>query len=255
MDCLSWFNMVEILVLIKQVPDTNAKIEIKDGKADLSMVKWITSPYDEYALEVALQHKEAVGGTVTALTLGPARCDKILKDAKALGVDNIARIDVPEGYLDSFSVQSMLAEACNSLGAEIIYCGKAAADTNAGSTGPGVAEKLGWPSVANVTNIIFGESSLELMQPSFEGQAKIGVNLPAVITCDKGMGEPRRANVKGIMMAKRANVDLIGVETVGGNTSVVGHASPPDKPPGKSFDGSEHVSTVVKLLRDEANVI
>ena len=97
MDCLSWFNMVEILVLIKQVPDTNAKIEIKDGKADLSMVKWITSPYDEYALEVALQHKEAVGGNVTALTLGPARCDKILKDAKALGVDNIARIDVPEG--------------------------------------------------------------------------------------------------------------------------------------------------------------
>ena len=123
--------MVEIVVLIKQVPDTNAKIEIKDGTADLSMIKWITSPYDEYALEIALQHKEAVGGNVTALTLGPNRCDKILKDAKALGVDGIARIDVPEGYLDSFSVQSMLAEACRSLGAEIIYCGKAAADTNA----------------------------------------------------------------------------------------------------------------------------
>ena len=145
--------MVEIVVLIKQVPDTNAKIEIKDSTADLSMIKWITSPYDEYALEVALQHKEAVGGNVTALTLGPNRCDKILKDAKALGVDGITRIDVPDGYLDSFSVQSMLAEACKSLGAEIIYCGKAAADTNAGSTGPGVAEKLGWPSISNVTDL------------------------------------------------------------------------------------------------------
>ena len=247
--------MVEIVVLIKQVPDTNAKIEIKDGKADLSMIKWITSPYDEYALEIALQHKEAIGGTVTALTLGPARCDKILKDAKALGVDNIARIDVDEDYLDSFSVQSMLAQACKSLGAGMIYCGKAAADTNAGSTGPGVAEKLGWPSIANVTHVDFGESSLELMQPSSEGQAKMEVNLPVVVTCDKGMGEPRRANVKGIMMAKRAIVNLIDVENVEGNTSVLSHASPPAKPPGKSFEGSEHVPAVVKLLRDEANVI
>ena len=73
--------MVEIVVLIKQVPDTNAKIEIKDGTADLSMIM-ITSPYDEYALEIALQHKEAVGGNVTALTLGPNRCDKILKMQK-----------------------------------------------------------------------------------------------------------------------------------------------------------------------------
>ncbi|MED5485614.1 MAG: electron transfer flavoprotein subunit beta/FixA family protein [Candidatus Thermoplasmatota archaeon] len=247
--------MVEIVVLVKQVPDTNAKIEIKDGRADLSMIKWITSPYDEYALEVALQHKEAVGGSVTALTLGPARCDKTLKDAKALGVDKIARIDVDEGYVDSFSVQSMLAEACKSLGAEVVYCGKAAADTNAGSTGPGVAEKLGWASVANVTKVVFADNSLELMQPAPEGQAKIGVNLPAVITCDKGMGEPRRANVKGIMMAKRAVVDLIDTGNFEGNTSVIEHTSPPQKPPGKSYEGSEHVSEVVKLLRDEANVI
>lgn len=247
--------MVEIVVLIKQVPDTNAKIEIKDGRADLSMVKWITSPYDEYALEVALQHKEAIGGTVTALTLGPVRCDKTLKDAKALGVDKIARIDVSEEYVDSSSVQSMLASACKSLGAEVVYCGKAAADTNAGSTGPGVAEKLGWPSVANVTSIIFEVNNLELMQPSSDGQAKLGVDLPVVVTCDKGMGEPRRANVKGIMMAKRAVVELIEVEKIEGNTSVIEHSAPPQKPPGKSFDGPEHVPTVVKFLRDEANVI
>ena len=209
--------MVEIVVLIKQVPDTNAKIEVKDGRVDLSMIKWITSPYDEYALEVALQHKEAIGGSVTALTLGPVRCDKILKDAKALGVDKIARIDVNDGYMDSSSVQSMLAAACNLLGAEVVYCGKAAADTNAGSTGPGVAQTLGWPSVANVTSITFEENNLQLMQPSPEGQAKIGVDLPVVVTCDKGMGEPRRANVKGIMMAKRAVVEMIDVANMEGN--------------------------------------
>ena len=247
--------MVEIVVLVKQVPDTNAKIEVKDGRTDLSMVKWITSPYDEYALEVALRHKEASGGTVTALTLGPARCEKVLKDSKALGVDNIARIDIEEGYVDSASVQSMLAEACKSIGAEVIYCGKAAADTNAGSTGPGVAEKLGWPSVTNATSVSFGESSLEIVQPSSEGQAKIGVNLPVVVTCDKGMAEPRRANVKGIMMAKRAIVENIAVQSIDGNTTLVAHSMPPQKPPGKSYDGSENVPEVVKLLRDEANVI
>ena len=248
-------KMVEIIVLIKQVPDTNAKIEIKDGKADLSTVKWVTSPYDEYALEIALKHKEAMGGTITALTLGPIRSEKTLKDAKALGVDKIARIDTGDEYLDSFAVQSMLAEACEKLGAEVIYCGKAAADTNAGSTGPGVAERLGWPSVSNVTSVEFFSDSLDLMQPSFEGQSKIGVNFPVVVTCDKGMGEPRRANVKGIMMAKRAVVELIDVENVMCNTSVSGHFSPPEKPPGKSYDGIEYIPEVVKLLREEANVI
>ena len=248
-------KMVEIVVLIKQVPDTNAKIEIKEGKADLSMIKWITSPYDEYALEIALQHKEATGGNVTALTLGPARTEKILKDAKALGVDKIARVDVNEGYLDSLSVQSMLADACKKLGAEVVYCGKAAADTNAGSTGPGVAQKLGWPSVSNVTKVEFHSESLDVMQPSSVGQSKISVNFPVIVTCDKGMGEPRRANVKGIMMAKRAVVEIIETESVSGNTSVIGHFSPPEKPPGKSYEGHEHIPEVVKLLREEANVI
>lgn len=247
--------MVEIVVLIKQVPDTNAKIEIKENKADLSMIKWITSPYDEYALEIALQHKEAFGGNVTALTLGPQRCEKILKDAKALGVDKIARINTDDLYLDSYSVQSMLAEACKKLGADVVYCGKAAADTNAGSTGPGVAEKLGWPSVSNVTGVEFHSDSLDLMQPSTSGQSKIGVNFPVVVTCDKGMGEPRRANVKGIMMAKRATVEMIDVTTVSNGSEVLGHFPPPEKPPGKSYEGHEHIPEVVRLLREEANVI
>tara|TARA_Y100001980_G_C14555330_1_gene343645 strand:- start:4815 stop:5558 length:744 start_codon:yes stop_codon:yes gene_type:complete len=247
--------MVEIVVLIKQVPDTNAKIEIKGNKADLSMIKWITSPYDEYAMEIALQHKEAHGGNVTALTLGPQRTDKILKDAKALGVDKIARINTDEEYLDSFSVQSMLAEACKKLGAQVVYCGKAAADTNAGSVGPGVAEKLGWPSISNVTKVEFNPDSLEVMQPTSSGQSRIGVNFPVVISCDKGMGEPRRANVKGIMMAKRAVVEMIEVEQVSNMSENLGHFSPPEKPPGKSFDGHEHVPEVVRLLREEANVI
>ena len=84
--------MPNIVVLVKRVPDTNARIVVSGDRVDLSAVKWVISPYDEFAIENALQHKEAAGGSVTALTLGPAGADKVLKDAKAIGVDEIVRV-------------------------------------------------------------------------------------------------------------------------------------------------------------------
>ncbi|MBT4407478.1 MAG: electron transfer flavoprotein beta subunit/FixA family protein, partial [Euryarchaeota archaeon] len=131
--------MPNIVVLVKRVPDTNAKITVSGGSLDLSAVKFVISPFDEYAIEAALRHKEANGGTVTALTLGSDACDKVLKDAKALGVDNLVRL-WNQGWenLDSNGVQSALASAIGDLGSDVVYCGKSAADSNAGSTGPGV---------------------------------------------------------------------------------------------------------------------
>ena len=84
--------MPNIVVLVKRVPDTNARIVVSGDRVDLSAVKWVISPYDEFAIETALKHKESTGGTVTALTLGPSDADKVLKDAKAIGVDEIVRV-------------------------------------------------------------------------------------------------------------------------------------------------------------------
>ena len=248
--------MVEIAVLIKQVPDTSAKIDVRDGIVDLSSVKWITSPYDEFAIEAALQHKESVGGTVTAITLGPESSEKSLKDAKAIGVDNLVRIwNDGWSYMDSNAVQSALSQAVSNIGATVVYCGKSAADTGAGSTGPGVAQRLGWPSLSNIVGIKYESESLEVTQPGPNGQSIIGVNLPALISCDKGMNEPRRANVRGIMMAKKATIEVLADIHSNSTISMVGHSSPPEKPPGKKFEGAENVPDVVKLLRDEANII
>ena len=123
--------MPNIVVLVKRVPDTNARIVINGDRVDLSAVKWVISPYDEFAIETALQHKEAAGGTVTAVTLGPSESDKILKDAKAIGVDDIVRVwDDSWGELDSNAIQSALANAISEIGAEVVYCGKTAADTS-----------------------------------------------------------------------------------------------------------------------------
>jgi electron transfer flavoprotein beta subunit len=248
-------QMVEIVVLVKRVPDTNARIVVDDGKVDLSMVKWVMSPYDEFAIEAALKHREATGGKVTALTLGSGDCDKILKDAKAIGVDELVRVwDDSWAEQDSNSLQTVLCEVILELGAQVVYCGKAAADTGAGSTCPGVAERLGWASISNITDIAF-ENGIKVTCPLEGGSAKVGIPMPAVISCDKGVFKVRKPNVKGIMMAKRAQVEVRSASAPAATVSIISHSLPPQKPKGKKYDSADSAGEVARLLRDEANVI
>ena len=247
--------MSTIVVLVKQVPDTNAKITVQGDRVDLSSVKMEMSPYDSFAIEMALRHKEATGGTVTALTMGGPGTEKILKDAKAMGVDNIVRVwDDSWSELDSNGLQSVLKEAIQGLGANVVYCGKSAADTGAGSTGPGLAERLGWANASNVIGADFGDS-VTVSMPVEAGVAKLTVPLPAVVSCDKGDFKPRKANVKGIMMAKKAKVELMSASAPSASVVVANHSMPAAKPAGKTFEGGSSASQVVQLLRDEANVI
>ena len=251
-----WVNfMPNIVVLVKRVPDTNARILVSGNRVDLSAVKWVISPYDEFAIETALQHKEAEGGTVTALTLGPAESDKILKDAKAIGVDEIVRVwDDSWSDLDSNGIQSALSQAISNLGGEVVYCGKTAADTGAGSTGPGIAEKLGWASVSNITNASFG-GGITVTTPVEGGSANVSISGNAVISCDKGDMKVRKPNVKGIMMAKRAQVSVVSADAPAPSVTIVSQTPPPAKPAGKKFEGGSSAQEVARLLRDEANVI
>ncbi len=245
--------MPNIIVLVKQVPDTNAKIVVNGDRVDLSSVKMVMSPYDEFAVETALKHKEAAGGEVTALTVGGAGAEKILKDAKAIGVDHIVRIDA-EGEMDSNALQSVIAQAVADLGGEVVYCGKSAADTGAGSTGPGLAERMGWASVSNIIGATF-DGGVSVVMPSGGGNAQMSVPLPAVVSCDKGDFKVRKPNVKGIMQAKKASVDVRSIAAPDSTVSVVNHALPPAKPAGKSYQGGAAAAEVAQLLRDEANII
>ena len=246
--------MPNIAVLVKQVPDTNAKIVVQGGdRVDLSGVKMVMSPYDEFAIENALQHREASGGTVTAITVGDAGAEKILKDAKAIGVDELIRIDAAN-EMDSNALQSTLVSAIQSIGAEVVYCGKSAADTGAGSTGPGIAQRMGWASVSNVTDIEF-QSSISVLAPMGGSSARISVSLPLVISCDKGSTKVRKANVKGIMAAKKASVNVMNIDSPASTVTILRHTMPPSKPAGKSFEGGQSANEVARLLREEANVI
>ena len=187
--------------------------------------------------------------------MGGPKTEKILKDAKAMGVDNIVRVwDDSWSELDSNALQSILKEAIESLGANAVYCGKSAADTGAGSTGPGLAERLGWSNASNIIGAEFGDD-VTVSMPVETGVAKISVPLPAVISCDKGDFKPRKANVKGIMMAKRAQVELMTASAPASTVVVANHSMPAAKPAGKTFEGGSSASQVVQLLRDEANVL
>ena len=162
--------------------------------------------------------------------------------------------------LDSNQVASILAAAVEKTGASVVFCGKQAADTNAGSTGPGVAEKLGSGCVTMVSELSGDSSGFLALRPSVTGMERVSVSAPCVIAFDKMSTELRRPNVKGIMMAKKKAIETMSVEDLGidiGSASVtLDNQSPPaEKPAGQKFEGAESVSTVVGKLREEAKVI
>ena len=251
---------MSIAVLVKQVPDTTSKISIANGRVDESSVsKWAISPYDEYALEAALQLKESGFGSLIAITCGPARSAKCLTDAAAVGADELIHVIV-EGNLDSKQIQALLSAAISHSGAEVVLCGKQAADTNSGSTGPGLAKIMGAACVGVVSEVSSEGDALLATRSVSSGLEKVSVHPPCVITFDKGVSELRRPNVRGIMMAKKKEVqvltpDGLGVPLEDSVVSIESHSPPPEKPPGQIFEGADSVPGVVGKLRDEANVI
>tara|TARA_Y100001935_G_scaffold57968_1_gene48505 strand:- start:18116 stop:18871 length:756 start_codon:yes stop_codon:yes gene_type:complete len=247
-------------VLIKQVPDTTAKIDISGGEVDESgIAKWSISPYDEYALESALQMQKDVGATVVAITLGPDRASKSLVDAAAVGADELVHIS-HEGAIGSFALQTALAEAVKRVGADVVLAGKQAADTNAGSTASGVAKILNWPCVGLVSKIDASEGEFEATRSTVAGLERVSVSSPCVFAFDKGEDKLRIPNVRGIMMAKKKPVQKhtmadLEVDASNGGITESSVTYPPQKPPGQKFEGASSAPEVVSRLRDEANVI
>ena len=250
-----------IAVLLKQVPDTTAKIAISGGRVDQdSVAKWSTSPYDEYALEYALQLKESGAGDLVAITCGPSRTAKMLTDAAAVGVDSMLHVLTDTTEMDSTQIQSILVAAIKHCGADVVLCGKQAADTNSGSTGPGVAGLLGAACVGMVSDLSIDGEGFSALRGSPSGNERVVVSKPCLFTFDKAVTELRRPNVKGIMMAKKKVIETVspselGIELGESSVKINAHDSPPEKPPGQKFEGAESVSTVVAKLREEANVI
>ena len=256
------------IVCVTSVPDTASVIKIgPDGKnIDETGIKWIVSPFDEYALEEALQITEAKGGEVTVVTYGPARADAALRDCLARGAHKAVHVIGGETNLgDSFAIASVLAKALDGREYDLVLCGVQGVGTDCSQVGQMLAVLLDLPSVAIVTKLEVGDGSLTAERDVEGAKEVVECPMPALITCQKGLNEPRYAALKGIMAAKKKPVEKIEVASLGIEEGadpfyrVESLTLPPEKAAGTIIQGEDDPSAaaaeLVKLLRDEAKAI
>ncbi|MFX3619427.1 MAG: electron transfer flavoprotein subunit beta [Sporolactobacillus sp.] len=202
------------LVCIKQVPDsTQIKVNAESGTYDLLNASSIISPYDKNALEAAVQLKESLGGSVTALTMGSSAVIKALKECISVGADKAALIEYDlSANLDAYSTAALLSTAIKELGHfDAIFCGKQATDSDDGQVGPQIAEQLGISQVTRATKIEMSDKHAIISRESDEGIQVIDVSLPVLITTCDVINEPRFATIKSKMAANRAKIEIFHV--------------------------------------------
>ena len=246
---------MKFLVLISQVPDTTARIAFTNDNTqyDGNGVTWIVNPYDEwYALVRALELKEAQGGTVTTITVGSADTDATIRKALAIGADEAVRVDaVPT---DAYVVAFQVAEYAKGKGFDLVLAGKETIDHNGSQVGAMVAELLDLPFVplASILDVTSTMATAERDLPG--GVEVVEVNLPAVISCAKGMAEQRIPNMRGIMAARTKPLTVVPAAAVEALSSTVKFELPPPKQPVKMIP-AEDAGKLIELLHTEAKVI
>jgi electron transfer flavoprotein beta subunit len=217
---------VDIIVCVKQVPDpADAKIDRSTNTIVREGVKNITNPFDVYGVEEAVQIKEAHGGKVTAISMGPPQSEECLREAMAMGADDAILIsDRVLAGSDTLATSTALAGAISKVGTyDLIICGREAVDGDTGQTGPGIAEHLGIPHITYVKKIReISEGKMIVERMIEDGYEVIEVSLPALITVVKDINQPRIPSFKGLMRAKKATISTLNAEAMGLDPSTLG---------------------------------
>ncbi len=256
------------IVCVASVPDTASVIKIGgDGKGiEESSIKWIVSPFDEYALEEALRITEDKGGEVTVVTYGPDHAEATLRDCLARGAHQAVHVLGGEATLgDSLTIAKVLAAVIKDRQHDLVLCGFKGVGTDNSQVGQMLAELIGLPHVGNITALELGDGSLSATREVEGGKETVESPLPALLTCQKGLNEPRYAALKGIMAAKKKPVDKVEVASLGIDEDadafyrVEKLELPPEKTAGTVIQGEDDPATaaaeLVKLLREEAKAI
>ena len=264
---------MNIIVCLKQVPDTETQIKIaQDAKSIVQDdIKWVMNPYDEFGVEEALRLKEKFGGEVTVVGLGPKRVTESIRTALAMGADKGILISDPavEGS-DSIAVAKALAAVIKGLDYDMIFTGQRGVDDDMGLVGASLAEFLQIPHISLVVKLEVSDDgkSVKVNRP-VEGQTLvIESTLPALITAQKGLNEPRYASLPGIMKAKKKPLEEKTLADLGLDASEFGAGArklkvleltpPPQRQAGKIVEGEtpeEKARALAKLLHEEAKVI
>jgi electron transfer flavoprotein beta subunit len=250
---------MKIAVCIKRVPDSETRVKIaSDGKSlDEAGVKFALNPYDEFAVEEGLRRKEKAGaGEVAVISLGPAVAQETIRTALAMGADRGVLLQVDKVPADSFETAKLLAAELKPGSWDLILFGKMAIDDYNHQVGPIVAELLGLPCVTAVAHLDI-DGTKGVAEREVEGGIEvIEFPLPAVLTADKGLNEPRYPALKGIMAAKKKPLEVKPVQPGPGTIEVLALTPPPERKEGRIVgEGAGAVAELVRLLREEAKVL
>lgn len=269
---------MNITVCVKRVPDTETRIRISPGGTDIERdgVKYVLSPYDEFAVEAALQLVEGAGGgqaaagagplaggagaaagdgRVTLLSFGPEATKESLRAGLALGAHRAVLLSGEPG-MDGWATARVLASELEGGDADLVLFGVKAVDDDQQQVGPMVAELLGRPCATSVAAIDVDGGVATCRRAVEGGQEVVELDLPAVVTVTKGRYEPRYASLRGIMMAKRKPLVEKEAPVVEAGLVVERLELPPARPEGRIVgEGAEAVPELVRLLREEAKVL
>ncbi|MGH7700486.1 MAG: electron transfer flavoprotein subunit beta/FixA family protein [Gemmatimonadales bacterium] len=250
---------MKIAVCIKRVPDTETRVKVaSDGKSlDEAGVKFILNPYDEFAVEEALRRREQAGaGEVAIVCLGPAAAQETIRTALAMGADRGVLLQADRIPADGLEVAKALAAELRHGGWDLILFGKLAVDDYHHQVGPMVAELLGLPCVTAVAHLDIAGATGVAEREIEGGIEVVEFPLPAVLTAEKGLNEPRLPALKGIMAAKKKPLETKPVSLPAGGIEVLAMTPPPRRQEGKIVgEGAAAVSELIRALRDEAKVL
>jgi electron transfer flavoprotein beta subunit len=258
---------MRIVVCVKYVPDTALKVKIApEGKRlDLADVSFVVNPYDEFAVEEALQLKERMGAEVIVVSAGAERATAGIRTCLAMGADSgvLIRDDSLENA-DPFLIGSALARVCKELAPDLIFFGKHAIGVDNSQVPAVVAELLDLPQVSVVVKLEIKDGKFRAEREIEGSHEVLEGSLPAVFTAQKGLNMPRYASLKGIMAAKKKEIRLVSLDSLElspddlqSRVEVVQVTLPAPRPPGKILTGdvSQTVPELVRLLHNEAKVI
>jgi electron transfer flavoprotein beta subunit len=247
---------MKILVCISKTPDTTAKIAFTDNNTKFATdgVQWIINPYDEwYALVRALELKEKDPATILHLvTVGPADTEPIIRKALALGGDEAIRVNADSH--DSYYIAAQIAEIARQGQYDLVFTGKETIDYNGSSIGGMVAELLDMPYISLAVKFDLTGTTATVTREIEGGEEVAEVNLPVVVSCQKGVAEARIPNMRGIMAARTKPLKVTEPAAADALTEIVSFTLPPAKA-GVKLIPADNPEELVRLLHEEAKII
>ena len=246
---------MEIVVCVKRVSATDTKVKVAaDGRSlDPAGVEFVLNPYDEIAIEQALQFREKLGaGSVTAVTLGGQDSQKELRTCLAMGADKAVLLDDGGKTHDAFATAKIVAEWIKTVPHDLVLCGRQAVDFDDAQFPARVAALLDLPCVTEVAVLELTDKTLRAERDIEGAREIVACPLPCVVSANKGLNEPRYASLKGIMAAKKKPLDTVPAAEIASALEIVALTMPPDRPAGRILAS---VDELVTALRNEAKVI